>query len=136
MPARRCCACAGKKEIGQMLSYTKAGAACNSIVAHTEGDRTCTGAGVTVHGAAPSFVLCRELLAAGLDPDAALEVYRAGILALRIRTLTEGAALTVEDDRFGRPKFRRWRGPRGNGAGSPIAQPRNSEPSTLEGAAT
>jgi hypothetical protein len=34
---------------------------------------------------APILTLCRELLAAGLDPDAAIQAYSAGILALRAR---------------------------------------------------
>jgi hypothetical protein len=34
----------------------------------------------------PVLALCRELLAAGLDPDAAVEAYRAGTLALRVRS--------------------------------------------------
>jgi hypothetical protein len=119
-----------------MLSYTKAVATCNSIVAHLDGPRTCTAAGVTATGAAPVLTLCRELLAAGLDPDAAMQVYRNGILALRVRSLREGAHLAVEDDHLGQPKFRRWRGPRGNGAASPIAQLENSEPVILEAAGT
>ena len=112
-------------------------ATCNSIVAHLdESSRTCTGAGVTARGAAPSLVLCRDLLAAGLNPDAALEAYRNGILAFRVRSLRDGARLTVEDDHLGRPKFRRWRGPRGDGAASSIAQAENSEPVALEAAGT
>ena len=41
--------------------------------------------------------MCRELLAAGADPDRALAIYRSGVLALRIRSSREGASLTVED---------------------------------------
>ena len=119
-----------------MQYLNDASAACNSIVAHLDGPRTCTWAGVTARGAAPSLVLCRELLAAGLDPDSALEVYRKGILAFRVRSLRDGAGLTVEDDHLGRPKLRRWRGPRGDGAASLIAQPENSEPVLLEAAGT
>ena len=39
--------------------------------------------------------MCRELLAAGLPPDAALIVWRRGTLALRIRSIGEAAALEV-----------------------------------------
>ena len=89
-----------------MPSYTKAGAACNPVVAHLNGSRTCTGAGITATGAAPVLALCRELLAAGLDPDRALTVYRNGIVALRIRSIDEAAKLTVrESTRDGRPRF-------------------------------
>ena len=119
-----------------MLSYTKAGSTCNTLVAHLSGSRTCTGVGLTANATTPAIVLCRELIAAGLDPDAALEVYRAGTLALRVRSIREGARLTVEDDHLGRPKFRRWRGPRGDGGASLIAQPENFEPLILEAAGT
>jgi hypothetical protein len=119
-----------------MLSYTKAGSACNTIVAHLSASRRCTTADIRATGVTPVLALCRELLAAGLDPDAAVEVYRSGIVALRIRSIAEGAKLTVEDDRLGRPKFRRWRGPRNDGAAPPVAQSENSEPLILEGAGT
>ena len=78
-----------------MLSYTKAGATCNSIVAHLNGSSTCTGAGITARGATPVLVLCRELIAAGLDPDTAMEVYRNGVVALRVRTIGEAARLEI-----------------------------------------
>jgi len=79
------------------------------------GDDTCTATGIT----APALALCRQLLAAGLDPDQALEVYRGATLALRIRSIGEGAPLTVRDDNRGTPRFVAYRpGPdeRGNGA--------------------
>src|SRR5215475_6732494 len=88
-----------------MLSYTKAGAVCNFIVAHLNGSNTCIGAGITARGAAPVLALCRELLAAGLDPDTAMEVYRAGTLALRVRSLSEGARLSVKTAGNGCPIF-------------------------------
>ena len=80
---------------------------------------TCTNAGVTGRGHAPVLALCRQLLAAGADPDAALDVYRNGILALRIRRLADAAALRVrESTSDGRPRFARL-----NGHGvPPIAQ--------------
>jgi len=105
-----------------MLSYTKAGAACNSIVAHLNGSNTCTCAGIIARGAAPVLALCRELLAAGLDPDTAMEVYRAGTLALRVRSLGEAARLTVKTAGNGRPIFAVDTPCRG-AAGSPIARP-------------
>jgi hypothetical protein len=70
-------------------------------------------------GYAPALALCRQLLAAGLDPDRALHVYRNGILSLRIRTIREGAELTVEDAESGSPRFRLARPPR-RGAASPM----------------
>ena len=40
---------------------------------------------------APVLTLVRELLAAGLDPDAAIQAYSAGILALRVRSIGASA---------------------------------------------
>jgi hypothetical protein len=40
------------------------------------GERSCIAAGMTVPARAPALVMCRELLAAGIDSDRALEVYR------------------------------------------------------------
>ena len=88
-----------------MLSYTKARSTCNTLVAHLSDSRACTGVGITANATTPAIVLCRDLIAAGLDPDAALEVYRAGTLALRIRTLREGARLTVKTAGNGCPIF-------------------------------
>ena len=59
------------------------------------GSNSCTAAGVTAVSAAPVLALCRQLLANGLDADRALEVYRKGVLALRIRSITEAAGLEV-----------------------------------------
>jgi hypothetical protein len=59
------------------------------------------------------LTLCRQLLAAGLDPDQALEVYRGTTLALRVRSIGEGAKLTVrESTKDGRPRFARPTGRR------------------------
>ena len=78
-----------------MLSYTKAGAPCNTIRADLIDADTCSAAGITATGNAPVLVLCRQLLAASLDPDSALAVYRNGTLALHVRSLREGAQLRV-----------------------------------------
>jgi hypothetical protein len=55
----------------------------------------CTVNEIAVRGYAPVLVMCRELLAAGLNPDAALHVYRGAVLALRVRSIGEGAGLEV-----------------------------------------
>jgi hypothetical protein len=66
------------------------------IIAELIGSDTCRAdSGITVRSTAPVLALCRELLAAGLDPDAAVEAYRAGTLALRVRTIGEGARLEL-----------------------------------------
>jgi hypothetical protein len=116
-----------------MLSYTKAGATCNSIVAHLDCSRTCTGADVTASGVAPVLSLCRQLLAAGLDPDAALEVYRTGTLSLRVRSLREGALLTVKSAGNGCPIFAVDATPQG-AAAPPIAPASLPVPSRREAA--
>jgi hypothetical protein len=64
----------------------------------------------------------------GVDPDSALHVYRAGVLALRIKSVREGASLTVEDDEYGTPRLRKIRG-ESRGAASPM---RNSETDLTE----
>jgi hypothetical protein len=102
----------------------------NSLALYAEltGSDTCTAGGITARSHAPALALCRQLLAAGLDPDAAMEVYRGATLALRIRSIGEGAQLTVKDDNRGTPRFIAYRpGPdeRGNGAcgdASPMRQ--------------
>jgi hypothetical protein len=63
--------------------------------ADLSGDATCSTAGITARGSTPILALCRELLAAGADPDQALEVYRGATLALRIRSIGEAAGLEV-----------------------------------------
>jgi hypothetical protein len=69
------------------------------------GNSTAIAAGIAVHGHAPVTRLCRELLEAGHDPSLALEVYRGTAVCLRVRAIGEGALLTVEEDRNGRPRF-------------------------------
>jgi hypothetical protein len=49
----------------------------------------------------PILTACRELLAQGVNPDRALEIYRRGILAVRVRSIGEGARLTIREDRHG-----------------------------------
>jgi hypothetical protein len=65
----------------------------------------CASHGLTAFGHAPALVLCRQLLTAGANPDTAVTVYREGVLALRIRSIGEGARLTVKDGKSGVPKF-------------------------------
>jgi hypothetical protein len=91
------------------------------IRAELTGLGNCQALGLTARGAAPVLSLCRALNEAGHDPAKSLEVWRAGTLALRIHSIGHAARLTVEEDRHGRPRFRRWR-ERGCGAGSPVAQ--------------
>jgi hypothetical protein len=78
--------------------------------------------GVVARGHAPVPGLRRALLEAGYDPCRPLDAYRGDSIALKIRTIGEGAAHTVEDNRRGTPSFRRWRKPsERSGAASPSA---------------
>ena len=80
-----------------------------SLRAELTGSDTCIATGLTVHARAPVLTMCREMLATGLDPDRALEVYRNGVLSLRIRSIGEGAKLAVEECSDGVPRFRPYR---------------------------
>ena len=93
------------------------------VIAQLSGSDTCSAAGITATGHAPILAMCRQLLQVGLNPDQALEVYRAGILALTVRSIAQGARLTVEDDSRGTPRFRPWRG----GAASLVRHNRASD---------
>ena len=64
-------------------------------------------AGLTACSSSPALSLCRLLLKAGFDPERPLLVFRGDVLALRIRTIREGAALEVNKDGIG---FRPFRG--------------------------
>jgi len=123
-----------------MQRVQHAGRAGNSLQvlrADLIGSNICTSAGITAHKPVPVLALCRQLLAAGLDPDRALEVYRGATLALHIRTLAEGARLTVKDDNRGVPRFVSYRpGPdeRGSVACGDAPSMRQSPAAVMDGA--
>jgi hypothetical protein len=107
---------------GNSLPTTKA----QAIVAELIGSNTCTAAGVTVVDHAPVLALCRALVTAGQDPNRPLHAYRGDVLCLRVRSIGEGAQLTIEDDRRGRPRLRRWRNrAQGCGTAPPFRQIEN-----------
>src|SRR5690348_10730676 len=60
-------------------------------------NNTCRVGNHVTMGRTPVLSMCRELLRQGIDPDASVEIFRAGILALKIRTLRQGAALAVAE---------------------------------------
>jgi hypothetical protein len=97
----------------------------NTIVAQLSGTHQAIARG---HQAASVTALCRLLVGAGHDPATPLLAYRDGTLALRVRSIGEGARLTVNDDKFGAPKFRRLKAPPGDVAGSSIEFEEKSEP--------
>jgi hypothetical protein len=72
------------------------------------GSDSCAANGITARGHSPVFSLCRQLLAAGMDPDQVLEIYRGATLVLRVRSVGEGARLTVAERPSG-PTFERWK---------------------------
>jgi hypothetical protein len=78
-----------------MDKYHAPGGARNTLRAELSGSNHCTAARITARGAAPVLTLCRQLLAAGLDPDTALEVHRGALLALRVRSIGEAAGLEI-----------------------------------------
>lgn len=82
---------------------------------------TCRLGGATAVGRTPVLTACRELIARGFNPDAAVEICRQDVLVLRIRTLAAGARLTVEESSDGRPRFRQHR-PWSSEGSSRIAQ--------------
>lgn len=81
----------------------------------------CDADGHTVRAAAPVLAMCRKLVDAGYDQGRPLHAHRGDVLALKVRSIGVGATLTVEDNRFGTPTLRRWRGrPAGVGAAPPV----------------
>jgi len=68
---------------------------------------TCAAAGITGCGSSPVLALCRALIATSHEPSHALHVYRGEVLALSVRSISEGVQLTVREDRAG-PRFVAW----------------------------
>jgi hypothetical protein len=71
------------------------------LFAELTGANTCTATGITARASAPVLALCRELLAAGVAPDRAMQVYRRATLSLRIRSIGEAAGLEINGDGTG-----------------------------------
>jgi hypothetical protein len=93
-----------------------------AIRAELIGSDCCSALGMTARSTAPVLALCRALVTAGKDPNRPLHAYRGDVLCLRVPSIGQAAQFTVEDDRHGKPRLRRWRnGARGYGA-APLAQ--------------
>jgi hypothetical protein len=58
-------------------------------------------------GSSPLLKLCRLLVRVGFDPYRPLSAYRGTMLCLTVRSIGEGAALTVKERPFG-PVFEAW----------------------------
>ena len=83
--------------------------------------------GVTARGHAPVLALCRALIEAGHDPNTSIAAYRGATLCLKVRSIGEGARLTVkETTRDGKPRFVTYRpgpdGPESCGGRSTVRQ--------------
>jgi len=100
--------------------------AASALRADLIGSNTCTAHGITGRGSTPVLAQCRQLLAAGLDPDQAMEVYRGATLALHVRSIGEAAGLEINGHGTG---FRRA----GNGGTAPPIE--NNEPTLSKVAA-
>jgi hypothetical protein len=79
------------------------------IRAELVGSDTCIAAGEIARGAAPVLAMCRQLIGAGHDPNLSLRAYRGDVLCITVRTIGEGAALTVAEGSRDTPRFRRWK---------------------------
>jgi hypothetical protein len=100
------------------------------ILAYIVGDDSCVAEGFTATGHAPILALCRKLIEASFDPRRTLHAYRGTTLCIKVRTLREGAALTVKTSGNGTPVFAplegaaappRASGPEGRGISTPEA---------------
>jgi len=98
-----------------------------ALCADLAGSDVCTAPGIIARSYAPVLALCRRLIEAGIDPHRPLHVYRGDTLALVVRSIAEGARLTVGDNRLGHPRFVRYR-PRSDGAAPHMRQ--NGAPAT------
>jgi hypothetical protein len=78
-----------------------AGRRRTAVRAELSGSTRCSALGITAAANAPVLALCRQLIAAGLDPDSAMAVYRNGTLALRVRSIGEAARLEINGDGTG-----------------------------------
>jgi hypothetical protein len=65
------------------------------IEAELIGSNECRCGGITTRSSSPVLAMCRALIAAGYDPSRPLHVYRGKVLALKVRTIGEGARLQV-----------------------------------------
>ena len=75
-----------------------------TITAKLTGSDRCEAEGISVKDSAPVLALCRLLVAAGVDPATPLEAFRGDVLAVRVRSIGEAAALETNSKGTG---FRR-----------------------------
>jgi hypothetical protein len=68
----------------------------------------------------PVLAICRRLVAAGLDPGRPLIAFRGEMVCLVIRSIGEGAALTV--DEHNGTRFAKWKPFPRSAVASPVRQ--------------
>jgi hypothetical protein len=89
---------------------TPASPATQTVRAEIVGENRASALGVTAHSTSPVLLLCRKLIAAGVDPGTLLEAYRrrgdTDILCLKVRTIGEGAAVQVNTSGTGFAPYR------------------------------
>jgi hypothetical protein len=79
----------------------------NSIRAELSSDTYCTALGMTIRSPSPVLALCRELVETSTyGSSTPLNVYRGDTLCLRVRSIGEGARLTVTSAGNGCPIVR------------------------------
>jgi len=61
----------------------------------------CRARDIVTRGHAPVLAMCRALVGAGYDPGRPLHVYRGKTLALKVRSIGEGARLRVSSSGTG-----------------------------------
>jgi hypothetical protein len=66
-----------------------------TIVGELHGSNRVTCGDVSLCSPSPAILLCRQSLARGIDSNTSLALYRDNVLALRIRSIGEGANLEV-----------------------------------------
>jgi hypothetical protein len=76
--------------------------------------------GIVARAQAPVLALCRKLVAAGHDPSLPMHVYRGRTLALKVRSIGEGARLAIRGDGVG---FRFEKSPSEGVCGQDTASP-------------
>jgi hypothetical protein len=84
------------------------------------GSNTAQAGDIIARGHSPVFDLCRLLVAAGHDPASPLECYRGDMLCLRIRTIGEGAKLTIRETATDGPRVVRWKAFPGRAVKAPV----------------
>jgi hypothetical protein len=65
------------------------------IRAQITGSDECAALGLVVRSSSPVLLLCRKLIAAGVDPDRQLQVYRGETVCLVVRSIGEAARLEI-----------------------------------------